>query len=195
MHPPSNYTSLKTDAATITLNFRNRLDLTAIIGSSQLQIDQDVFTKRQFAWGVGGKLLIWKSNSILVGLDAKYLESKQKPLYFLGDGYAYNIVSDFKLNYTEMQAAIGAAYLTKVISPYIYVSYLYSKIDPEPYSVIVQLPFMDMTVDTTSNSIINQRRWGMAVGGTILGGKIASLNIESRFINQNAINISGEIRF
>jgi hypothetical protein len=35
----------------------------------------------------------------------------------------------------------------------------------------------------------------MAVGGTILGGKKGSLTIESRFFNQNAINVSGEIRF
>lgn len=194
-HPPSNYTSFRMDAATVTLNFRNRIDLNVILGGAQLQIDQDVFTKSQFAWGVGGKLLICKTNSVLVGLDLKYLESNQKPLYFVGDGYAYNIVSDFKLNYTEMQAALGAAYLTKMLSPYIYLSYLYSKIEPEPYLVMVQLPFEDMTLPTTSTSIINKRRWGMAVGGTILGGKMASLSVESRFINQNAINVSGEIRF
>ena len=33
------------------------------------------------------------------------------------------------------------------------------------------------------------------VGGTVLGGKEGSLTVESRFFNQNAINVSGEIRF
>lgn len=194
-HPPSNYTKMVMDAATITLSFKNRFDLSVLLGSAQIQIDQDVFTKRQFAWSLGGKYLIYKTGSIFVSLDLKYLESQQKPLYFLGDGYAYNIVSDFKLSYTEMQAALGAAYKTTKLSPYIYLSYLYSKIEPQPYSVIVRIPTFDMTADTSSHSIINQRRWGMAVGGTLLGGKKGSLTIESRFFNQNAINVSGEIRF
>lgn len=192
---PSNYTKMNMDAATLALSIKNRFDITLLLGSAQIQIDQDVFTKRQFAWSLGGKYIIYKTGSIYVGLDVKYLESKQKPLFFLGDGYAYNIVSDFKLDLTEMQAALGASYKTSRISPYIYLSYLYSKIEPEPYSVIVRIPTFNMTADTTSHSITNARRWGMAVGGTVLAGKESSLTIESRFFNQNAINVSGEIRF
>lgn len=194
-HPPSNYTKMNMQAGTITLTLRKRLDLNGILGSARMQIDQDVFTKRQFAWGVGGKLIILKSGNLYLGLDAKYLESAQKPTFFLADGYAYNIVSNFKLNYTEMQAALGAAYKTTVLSPYIYLTYLYSKIDPDPFSVIVQIPFLNMTALTSSHSIINQTRWGMAVGGTLLSGKKMSLNVESRLFNQNAINVSGEFRF
>ncbi len=194
-HPPSNYTKMNMDAATLAICIKNRLDISILLGSAQIQIDQDVFTKRQFAWSLGGKYIIYKTGSVYVGLDLKYLESKQKPLYFLGEGYAYNIVSDFKLSYTEMQAALGAAYKTKRLSPYIYLSYLYSKIEPVPYSVIVRIPTFNMTADTSSHSITNQRRWGMAVGGTLLGGSEGSLTIESRFFNQNAVNVSGEIRF
>lgn len=194
-HPPSNYTKLSTDAAIVTLDFKNRLDLTTLLGSSQIQIDEDVYTKRQFSWGVGAKWMIYKSQVFCVGLDLKYFESAQKPLFFVGDGYAYNILSDFKLEYTEMQAALGAAYRTKLFSPYIYLSYLYSKINPKPYSVIVQIPTFDLSAETLSNSIINQRRWGMAVGGTLLDGKKATLTVESRFFNQNGLSVSGEVRF
>lgn len=194
-HPPSNYTQMNMDAATIALAIKNRFDITLLLGSAQIQLDQDLFTKRQFVWSLGGKYIIYKTGSLYVGLDMKYLESKQKPLYFLGDGYAYNIVSDFKLDYTEMQAALGAAYKTTRISPYIYLSYLYSKIEPSPYCIIVRIPTSNMTVDTSSHSIINQRRWGMALGGTVIGGKEGSLSVETRFFNQNAINVSGELRF
>lgn len=195
IYNPSSETSVSTSAATITLNIENRVDINVLLGSSQFQIDRDVYTKRQFAWGLGSKILVYKSSSVFVGLDLKYLESQQKPLFFVAEGYPYNVVSDFKLNYTEMQAALGAAYKVNILSPYVYLSYLYSKIDPTPLTVAVQVPFFDMVVDTVSRSVITKRRWGMAVGATLLGGKKGSITVESRFFNQNAINVSGEIRF
>ena len=192
---PSSYAKLITDAATITLNFNNWLDINMLLGSSQMLIDHDVYTKRQFAWGVGGKFLIFHNESIFVGLDLKYFESNQKPIYLVSSGYAYNIVSDFKMNYYEEQAALGVAYRTRMICPYLYVSYLYSKIEPNPCIAVVQMPTYDATGESYSTSVIDRRRWGMAVGATIIGGTKGSITLESRFFNQNAINVSGEVRF
>lgn len=192
---PSSVIKLSTDAATLTLDFKNYFDITALIGSSELQIDQSVFTKRQLSWGIGSKWLLYQTGSLTCALDLKYFESEQKPLYFVSDGYAYNVISNFHLNYAEIQAALGAAYRTKTLAPYFYLTYLYSKIDPTPYSVIVRIPFFDFSADASSRSITGMRRWGLAVGGTVIGGKKGSLTIESRFFNQNAINVSGEVRF
>jgi hypothetical protein len=76
-----------------------------------------------------------------------------------------------------------------------HLTYLHTQITPQPSLVTVRFPLYNHSIDTSSKSVISQRRWGMAVGGTILGGKKGSLTIESRFFNQNAINVSGEIRF
>jgi hypothetical protein len=192
---PSNSVQLATEAATITLDFKNCFDLTLLLGSAQIQIDQEVYAKRQFAWGVGSKWILYRTDSIYCSIDLKYFESEQKPLYFVSDGYAFDILSDFKMDYTEMQAAFGAAYQTGVLSPYLYLTYLYSKIEPRPDSLIVQIPYYDDSIITSSRSVLGARRWGMAVGATLIGGKMGSVTVESRFFNQNAINISGEIRF
>ena len=108
---PASYLQLSTEAGTVTLNFKNWCDVTAILGSSQMQLDHDVFSKRQFAWGIGGTLLIYQNENFFVGLNLKYFESEQKPLYFVSGGYAYNIVSNYTMNYFEEQAAIGAGSL------------------------------------------------------------------------------------
>lgn len=192
---PSSYVKLLTNAATITLDFKNWLDLNAIVGSAQMQIDHDVYTKQQLAWGVGAKLLIFQTESIFVGLDLKYFQSNQKPLYLASSGYAYNVLSDFKLNYSEQQAALGIAYRNQMISPYVYASYLYSKINPTPITLLVRMPFYDGYAQSVSSSVINKRRWGMAFGATIVGGSKGSVTIESRFFNQNAFNVSGDLRF
>ncbi len=192
---PSNLAKLSTHAATFTFNIKNAFDLTALLGSSQLQIDQEVYTSSRFSWGAGAKFLIYHSGSVFCGLDLKYFESDQVPRYFVSDGYAYNIRSPFRFNYSEMQAGLGAAYRAKPLFPYMYLTYLYSKIEPVPRRVTVQYPLYDFLIDVPSNSVIGQNRWGIAVGGTILGGEKGSITIESRFFNQNAISASGELRF
>jgi hypothetical protein len=192
---PSSYATFWTDAATITLDFKNWLDFTAILGSSQLQIDREIYTKRQFAWGIGAKFLIYHTSSVFVGLDFKYFESEQKPIYLVSSGYAYNVLSPFRLNYCEEQAALGIAYKIQQICPYLQASYLFSKIEPQHPSIIIQMPTYDGVTQTESASVISGRRWGMAFGATIIGGSKGSVAIESRFFNQNALNISGEVRF
>lgn len=192
---PSSYAQLTTNAATVTVNVKNWIDLNGLIGGSQLQIDHDVYTKRQLAWGGGAKLIIYHTNSIYVGLDMKYFSTEQKPIYLVSEGYAFNVVSHFRMNYTELQAAIGTACRIEMISPYLYASYLYSKINPNPRSVFVRMPTYDGTAESFTTSVIDRHRWGMAFGVTFIGGKKGSITVETRFFNQNALNVSGEIRF
>jgi len=192
---PSSYAKLITDAGTLTLNFKNWLDINMLLGSAQMLIDRDIYTKRQLAWGIGAKWLIYHNETFFVGLDVKYFESNQKPVYLVSTDYAYNIVSSFKMNYSEQQAALGVAYRTRMICPYLYVSYLYSKIDPNPCIVFVQMPTYDGIGQSYSTSVTDRRRWGMAFGATVIGGTKGSVTLESRFFNQNAINVSGEVRF
>lgn len=192
---PTSKSSICTNAGTLTFNFKNRLDLTAILGTAQLQIDQEVYTESQFAWGIGSKCVLFRIGEIAFGCDVKYFASEQSPLYFLSEGRAYNVVSDFHLSYQELQAAIGLSYCAKALSPYIHGTYLYSKIDPSPRSAVLQIPFYDSSTIIIPHPIVAKRRWGIALGATLLGCEKASLTIESRLFNQNAINISGELRF
>jgi hypothetical protein len=159
-----------------------------------MQIDHNVYTEPQFAWGLGAKLLIYQTRSIGVGVDVKYFQSSQQPAYFVSEGYTFNVASKQTLKYIEEQAALGLSWKGSLISPYLYATYIYSKIDPQPMTVVVRMPIYDGYGQSVSSSIIDRRRWGMAFGATILGGKSGSVTIESRFFNQNAINISGEIR-
>jgi hypothetical protein len=192
---PSVHTCFITDASIVTLNFHNRLDLNLLVGSSQMQIDRDVFAKREFSWAAGAKLLIYDSDLLYCGIDLKYFESQQKPLYFMSDGIAYNILSHFKLSYTEIQGAFGIAVRSTWLVPYGYGTYVYSKIDPTPWTLVLKSPFSHSSFDTTARPFVDARRWGMALGATLLGGTEGSLTVETRFFNQNAVTVTGEIRF
>ena len=194
---PTNPTHLKlwTQAGMLTLNFRNRIDLYGIFGGSRIEVDQDVTTKQQFAWGVGGKIIFLHEGRFRAGCDIKYFQTNQSPSFFQSENLAYNIVSDFHFNYNELQAALGLSYQTKYFSPYANASYLIATLEPKPAIATVRLPMVDMDVDVISKSVTASNRFGLAIGATIIDKKKATVAIEWRTFNQNSIDVTGELRF
>lgn len=137
---PSSNVKLRTNAATITFNIKNWIDFNGILGGARMQIDHEVYSTYQFAWGAGAKWLIFRTKTIFVGLDLKYFQSMQRPSYLVSEGYPFNVVSDFKMRYFEEQIALGAVYRIKMLAPYIYASYQYDKIDANSPAIVVQIP-------------------------------------------------------
>ena len=189
------FLKLSTYSGIITLNFVDRLDLYGLVGSSRLQIDEEIFTKRALSWSAGAKAVLFKQGNFFLGADAKYFQTLQKPRYFVVDGFPFNIVSNYRLKYQEIQAALGMSYRAWIFAPYINATYILTHIEPEPAVLLVRFPDMDEIVDIESKSIICKKPWGMALGLTLVDCCIATLSFEWRVFNQNAINVNGEIRF
>jgi hypothetical protein len=186
---------LSTFAAQVSLNFRDRIDIYGIIGSSKIKIDDEIFSKRRLCGGLGTKFVIFHEKNFFIGADFKYFESDQKPAFFVVDGLSYDIESDFRLKYHEIQAALGCTYRIWIFAPYIAATYLIPKIEPHPHIAVVRLPDMDESVDVTIKSVSGMKRWGMALGLSVVDNSKASLAFEWRLFNQYAINVNAEVRF
>jgi len=186
---------MSTEAGVFTMNFCNRLDLYGICGSSRLQMDQEIFGRRQFAWGIGAKTIIYTLDCFRVGCDLKYFTTTQDPIYLVSSGIPLNVVSDLDLKYREYQAALGLSYQSGIFCPYILGTYLNSKIDPTTHQFLVRMPGSDELIEPTIRSFVNAVSWGMSVGATLVMGKQGILSVESRFLNQNGIDACLEIRF
>lgn len=184
-----------TYAGTFTLNFLNHLDFYTILGSSRMQLDEEIYSKRAFSWGIGTKILFLKRGNFFFGGDTKYFQSDQKPRFFLIDGEPYNIKTDYRSKYDEWQASVGIAYRIKFFVPYINANYIFTRIEPLPPMILVRLPDMDELVDVELKSIISKKKWGMALGFSLVDIKKIELSLEWRAFNQNAINVNGQIRF
>ena len=189
------FIKLSTDAAEVTVNFKDRIDLYTLLGQSTLQVDQDIFTGWNFSWGVGAKLVLFQEGNFRIGVDAKYFQTNQVPRFLVGENLPYPVVTDFVLQYEEAQCSFGLSHQLSWLCPYISATYIVSKIDPNPLVILVRLPDSDTIVDITSKSVITDRRWGIAIGATLIGGTQTSLTIESRMLNQNGFDINGELRF
>lgn len=194
--PSSNtFTQIYSRALLCSLNLKERIDFYGIFGSSCLQLDKEIFTKWQFCWGTGIKLLFCKIGSFSFGTDLKYFQSEYNRIsYVVSNGTPFNVIENFTLQYHEWQASLGVSYKTSFISPYIYATYLISELDPQPSIILVRLT-PHVLVDAPIASITTEKRWGLCVGATILGSSIATLSVESRMFNQNAVDIKFEIRF
>lgn len=188
-------TKMSTEAAILTLNFQKRLDLYTILGSSRMQMDEEVYARRQFAWGLGLKAIIYQLNCFRVGCDLKYFTTNQRPLFLVSSGLPLDVTSNLLLNYREYQGALGFSYQSGIFCPYILGTYLNSKIDPSPNKFLVRVPGLDEPLDANMRSFIGANSWGMSVGATLLMGTKGMLSVESRFFNQNGINANLEIRF
>jgi hypothetical protein len=186
---------LSTYASQLTFNIENRLDLYGLVGSSRLQIDDEIFTKRAVSWGVGGKLIVLREGPFFFSADAKYFQTNQKPRYFVVEGLPYNITSNYRLQYHDIQVAVGMAYNISICSPYLNATYILTKIEPSPSIVLVRLPDTPEEVDVVSKSVICKKRWGMAIGLTLVDKERATLAAEWRLFNQNAIDWNFEFRF
>jgi hypothetical protein len=187
--------SLSSEIAQITLNYNHRLDIYGLVGSSKLQMDQEVYTRRQLAWGIGAKAVVFEIDCFRIGADFKYFKSDQKPLFLVSSGLALDIESNLMLDYREYQGSFGFSYQSGIFCPYINGTYINAKINPNQYVFLINVPGFDEPMDATIRSFVGSTSWGMAVGGTLVMGEKGTLAIESRFINQNGINASLDIKF
>lgn len=193
--PTRTSTELSTYAGILTLNFKDRLDLYGIVGSSRMQIDQEIFTKRALGWGIGAKWVIFREENFFIGMDAKYFETNQKPRYFVIEGAPYNIVSNYRLKYSEVQVAVGMAYRARPFCPYINATYISTKIKPQPASTLIRLPDVNEIADLQTKSVSSKNNFGAAIGLTLLDCEKSSLSCEWRGFNQNAVDVNLEVRF
>ncbi len=184
-----------TQAGMLTFNTKESLDIYAILGGTRIQVDEEFSTLQHLSWGVGAKVLIFRTGRFRLGWDLKYIQSDQRPQFFTCDHLAYTLISPFYFDYSEIQTAVGISYQTAHFSPYLNISYLFSKLDPKPMMATVRLPMIDIEVDVSTKSISNKEKWGLSLGISLIDEEKMSLAIEGRAINQNALTLTGELRF
>ena len=175
-------------------DIRNKLDFYGMIGASKMQIDELIYLKRHLSWGLGTKAILFCSERFTIGMDLKYFETNQKPTYFVLEKTPADLLTPFILKYYEIQGACAVSFRADRYLPYAGITYLFAKVNPDSTMGRLYIPESGPTKFAAESSIIS-RRWGLVVGTTILSYGAFSLNIESRLINQNAVNVQGEFQF
>lgn len=174
-----------------------------ILGACQIEQEFTVLgskveweTETEFAWGVGTTVLLYETtidlmgNGILrLGVDGKFRYSNPDVEEITIDGTVYKLsdagVSNVNLELKEWQVALGISYQIDRFLPYIGVKY--SDVDGEAKGTY--------SGTTYKENLKADDNIGIFVGTDILITDSMSVNVEGRFIDEQALTVGALIRF
>jgi major outer membrane protein len=183
-----------TNAGLAVLNFFNRVDFFATLGASDFQLNSydiaitgsmnpspghtQVDTNTQFSWSVGGRATLWQWGNTTLGAEGQFFRFSPS-IVRIGNTSARSNYESQRLHYSEWQVGLGLAQRINMLVPYAAVKYS----RPE-----VQVPNAGVLLE-------GDKRWGYAIGMTLLGNNTSAVTAEVRLGDEKALHINGQVRF
>ena len=189
-----------TNSATTTLNILDRLDLYGVFGSSQTRAEWrfttaagvlhnvNMETHYNFLWGIGARALLLEWGKTNLGMGGRYSSCNYKPVWLTIDG-ANESVAGTHAMWKEWQVNLDVSYEIDLFIPYIGVKYS---------SATTKLGTFHTAISSNGsgkNHFTNRVPVGLYLGCTLSTGKYFMLNVEGRLIDEEAVTVSGDVRF
>jgi major outer membrane protein len=203
-------TKIFTSAGLFILNFCDRFDVFGTVGGTSFKLEtraavlggtganSRVFfeTATHLSWSLGVRAAIWEWGCFGVGAEAQYFQTKPHPNFIRGeDDSPFYFSSHHRVKYQEWQAGLGISAKVPIggectaLVPYAAVKW-------DRVHVRFDTPPATATFDTyTLFNLENERDWGYAVGLTLVGDNKASLCVEGRFADEQALFVNSQFRF
>lgn len=190
-----------TNSGTFTLNILDRLDIYGVFGSSRTQADWrfsdlaartvtriDMETKYNFLWGAGARAILYEWCNTSLGLGGRYSSCNYHPVWLTADGLVQPVAGTH-FDWREWQINLDVSYKIDLFTPYIGLKYSNARTRLKNFAISIS---QDLT---GTNSFENRIPVGLYVGCTLSTGQYFMLNIEGRLIDEEAVTISGDLRF
>ncbi|MDE3056255.1 MAG: hypothetical protein KGI80_06175 [Verrucomicrobiota bacterium] len=188
-----------TNSATVTLNLLDRLDIFGLVGSSRASADWlvqngstttyiELETFYRFLWGMGGRAILFEWGKLSLDAAGRYSLCHYKPSYFSSNGVPQT-TENTHIDWNEWQIALVLAYRIDLFTPYLGAQYARTEVN------LGNFPVSIAPNDSTSNQFVSRIPVGMVIGCGISNGNYFMLNLEGRLINEEALTISGDLRF
>lgn len=192
--------SQSTNSATVTINLLDRLDMYGVFGSSRTSAqwrfldasgavhNAEMETFHNFLWGVGARAILFEWCHCDLGLGGRYSSVNNKPLWLTIDG-TNAPVSGTHCRWSEWQVNIDISYHIEILTPYIGVKYSSARTHLGTFTTAIA------SNGSGNNHFKNRDSVGLFVGCGFSTGKYFMLNVEGRLIDEEAVTISGDLRF
>jgi hypothetical protein len=185
------------NSATLTFNIHNRFDLYALAGEERIRSDwrfNDTTAHRieleshfHFSWGSGAKVILFEWGKVALSAGGRYSQTKPK-LLWLTDNGVEQFLSKESIKYSEWQTDLGFSYRIDMLIPYLGAKYSSSKFSIEETSVLLEN-------NSTSIHMKNRNNFGVYLGCSLSNSKYFMLQIEARLLDEEAVTVSGDVRF
>lgn len=189
-----------TNSGTFTINVLERLDLYGLVGGSSATAqwrfsgsddsiqNADLKTHDQLLWGVGARTVLFQKKKTALGLGGRYSSCHYKPKSLTIDG-VHAFVDRGRVVWQEWQVNVDVSCQIQLFTPYIGVKYGQARAKLNQFSTVIA------SDGAHTNHFKNRVPVGLYLGCTISSGKYFMLNVEGRLIDEEAITVSGDLRF
>lgn len=188
-----------TNAATVTLNILDRLDIFGVFGSSRVCSDWrfttantitriQIETLYHFLWGAGARGIFVEWGKVCLGLGGRYAFCSYKPSWLMTNATPVN-VNGTRLLWREWQVDLDISYNIDLFTPYLGVKYSNAS------AKLGTFPTPVSNSGLGTDHFENRTPVGIFIGCSISNCKYFMLNIEGRLIDEDAVTISGDLRF
>ena len=189
-----------TNSGTVTINFIDRIDLYSTLGSSRTYATwrfttpkgktnrMELETIYRFLWAVGGRCVLYEWGNAILGCGGRYSRT-DTPLAWTTINGAPISTSGSHLRWEQWQVNLLLSYKIDIFIPYLGINYLNGKTEVGPFQTAITQN------EKSSLHMKNRSSIGLVIGCSLTSGKDFFLNIEGRLIDEEAFDISGEIKF
>jgi hypothetical protein len=185
-----------TNSGVFSFSFLERVEAYARLGCFHARISHRPLSdlrvryhvKGQFAWCFGVQGIIYENRNTIVGFNVNYNQSLPKINSIVANGMELK-THGAKINYLEWQGGVGVSQIVNIFIPYIGVNYSDARARFKKLQAL--RPFFPISdfVMRSNNKI------GIFLGFSLTPGKTVVLNVEARFFDEEALTLSGLIRF
>lgn len=202
------HTKLFTNAGYIALNFWNRADIFGTVGTTNFCFDTNVdpfsitgnnATSRLElessaacpSWSVGARATLWECGCTCLGIEGQYFRAKPRTKRITQAALLSVYPDDFySTTYKEWQVGLGISHRINFLVPYVAVKWSGARWDLN--NQIFDLDPLDTII---LRDLRNHKRWGYAVGVSLVDCEKAALTVEGRFADEKAVYVNGQVRF
>ncbi|MGC1878729.1 MAG: hypothetical protein WA347_02785 [Rhabdochlamydiaceae bacterium] len=189
------YNSLSNQGV-VTLNFNDRVEIFGSLGAMQFELSQRPFedtkvsyhTGSHFAWGVGGRAILAYWGDIQVSVNAAYLQSNP-PLSSVEVNDNSYPKKGAEAEFREWQIGAGVSYRWDWFIPYLGFDYSDFRMKIEHLNSLKFLFHRNHVVFKEVYPI------GIFLGFGLSPTRGFNINFEARFINENGVSFSGDLKF
>jgi len=193
--------NLKKDinSGSFTLNLQNRTDLFAILGASRIRSDWrfdnagimsriELETNYRLYWAAGGKAILFQWGNTALSAGGRYSFTEPTLTFITQDGTPQD-KGPSRVKYHDWQVDLGLAHKIDIFVPYVGVKYLNSKAKISNTAIVID------TNGLNQIKMRNRDHFGVYAGCTLSNSKYFMMTVEARFIDEEGITVSGEMKF
>ncbi|HSX26599.1 MAG TPA: hypothetical protein VLE89_06300 [Chlamydiales bacterium] len=189
-----------TNAGTATFNIVDRFDIYGVLGSSRSCADWrftdsvgdvhqiEIETHYDFLWGAGARAILFEWGAVNLGIGGRYEHCCFRPSWLTSDGVNKS-TSGSNFHWHEWQVDLDISYQIDLLTPYIGLKYSNDKVEVTGFSIPIA------SNESGTNHFKNRTPVGVFIGCSLSTGEYFMLNVEGRLIDEEAVTISGDVRF